>query len=158
MDVIAMLTPEETVQTLKNCLGLLKPGGVLLIHTCAFEWLRSQHDSVVGARTRLTRKPLEKLVHQAAESSGIPIRIESLGYRVSLLLPLVAAVKVLKRITEPFASMPTSDQNVTPGLLNGPLSWIMALEARMLGWGVSFPAGSSLYCVIRRLDGKSQSI
>jgi SAM-dependent methyltransferase len=151
MDVIYMLGGMEPAQSLASSLRILRPGGLLIIHVCALEWLRSQHDDVVAVQHRYTRSELHGCIEAAGRSAGIASRIERSGYRVGLLFPLVTAVKLAKKFQSALGSVSKSDQGLTPGLLNGPLTWVMKVENWLLRIGVPMPIGSSVFAVVRRL-------
>ena len=111
------------------------PHGTLLVTVPAYRWLWSSHDDSHHHRRRYTRAML--LDH--ARRSGWQPRFAT--YFNSLLLPPIAAVRMLERVRRPAVR---SDYELTPGALNGLLEWPMRLEARAIARGVRFPAGVSV--------------
>lgn len=79
MDVIEHL--DDDLESLKQWLGLLKPGGSVLISVPAFSWLWSRHDVALGHKRRYTKASLERLVQSAG------LEIESLTYAFGFLVP-----------------------------------------------------------------------
>lgn len=150
MDVIQMITEDEQRAAVGEALRVLRPGGLLIVNVCALEWLRGQHDEANGVRTRFTKAGLEALWREGARSLGCGLEVLGCGYRVGLLLPAVAAVKLGKRLLRPMAAEAVSDQGATPGFANGPLSAVMAAENGLLAAGLPMPWGSSAFLVGRR--------
>jgi SAM-dependent methyltransferase len=87
MDVIEHL--EDDLESLKEWLGLLEPGGSVLISVPAFSWLWSRHDVVLGHKRRYTKSSLRRLVRAAG------LEIESLTYAFGFLVPPAYLVRKL---------------------------------------------------------------
>lgn len=150
MDVIQMITEDEQRAAVGEALRVLRPGGLLIVNVCALEWLRGQHDEANGVRKRFTKDGLAALWREGARNRGFEIEVLHAGYRVGLLLPAVAAVKLGKRLLRPMAAEAVSDQGATPGFANGLLSAVMAAENGLLAAGLPMPWGSSAFLVGRR--------
>lgn len=142
MDVLVLLQETEVDVFMQRCTEILKPGGKLLIHVAALPWLFSQHDIVCNVKRRYTRKTLKRML------SYYPIfEIEKISYRIFLLFPLVAGVKLVKKVVG--RKKPKSDQGVPTKPLNFILTQIQYFENFLLRY-VNLPWGSSLYVVARK--------
>lgn len=144
IDVLGILDEPDQVRALHEINRVLRPGGILIIHAAALEWLRSQHDVIVNWKRRFTRPELRSLLEEAFPGQD---SILKLSYRMTTLLPAIALVKLLKR--NEMAEEAQSDQDLTPSLLNAPLTTICKLENRLLQW-TNLPVGSSLVAVVRK--------
>lgn len=139
IDVIAHLPRPKEFEAARELVRVLRPGGLLAIRTSALDLLRSRHTEFAFERQRFTRR---RLVRLAADSG---IRVIRCTYANSLLLP-VALAKF--RLWEPLRRAPASS-GVEPvsGWLDALLYKPLALEARWIGSGRSFPVGQSLLLI-----------
>ncbi len=135
-DVLCMLTPEQHTLAVKEIHRILRPGGSLILHEPAWTWLRSQHDLSCQIKARFQKKKLISLLHCHG------FEIDDASYRVSLLFPLVASVKLLKQWMLRFYSFPQSDL-VIPRF-NRLFLTIQRAENVLLRQGVHFALGSSI--------------
>jgi SAM-dependent methyltransferase len=119
----------------------LVPGGLFLIHVPACPGLASQHDTAVGTIERYRKAEVESLVR------SLGLRIELSTYRMSLLLPAVAAYR---RLGRPTPGAPRSDLGRGPALFEPLCRRILTLENRLIARGVRFPLGSSVMVVGRK--------
>ena len=117
----------------------LKPKGTLIITVPAYMWLWSGHDEAVHHRRRYTRSQLTHLL----ESSGYRVRRAS--YYTSVLLPLMAAQRLLTRLADQLRkNREISYQTRTPPApLNALLDSLMSLERAIIR-RLSLPFGGSL--------------
>lgn len=74
---------------MQECFRCLQPGGHLLLHVAAFQWMASAHDEHVHGARRYTAPQLRTLLQQNG------FAIERCGYWNSLLFPLM----LLQRLT-----------------------------------------------------------
>jgi SAM-dependent methyltransferase len=128
----------------------LKPGGLLILNLVAHEFLRSTHDIAVHTRERYTRSILEQKLR------GAGFEIIATSYRVSILFPLIAAFRIIKRIFHRHnsdSSKISSDVSLPNSFTNGLLLKILTLENRMILSGISLPVGSSVYSEARKVRG-----
>jgi len=116
-------------------------GAHLLITVPAYQWMWTEHDVQLHHVRRYTSAVLRERVR----ASGWDV--EQATYFNSLLLPFVAAARVLARRT---SRRGHTDLDRTPPLLNRALELPMRLEAAMISRGARFPAGVSLGLVCRR--------
>ncbi len=139
MDVLPHLPPGSEHGAAKEMARVLAPGGLLAVRAAALDALRSRHSAFAFERQRFTRRRLAAL----AESSGL--RVLRCTYTNTLLLP-VALAKF--RVWEPLLRKPPASgvEPVAPWL-DRLLYSSLALEARYLAAGGSFPAGQSLVLI-----------
>lgn len=136
----------DDVEIMKKLCAALKPGGLLLIHLVADPALYSSHDVAVHTRERYTRAVLQERLERAG------LRTERLSYRLTVLFPLIAAWRRLRRHSGE-KSRPTetvvSDVSLPPALVNTALLQLMRGENRLLRHA-DLPFGSSLFAICRR--------
>jgi hypothetical protein len=117
----------------------LKPGGALLLTVPANPWMWSAHDAAHHHFRRYTKKQLEELFLR----SGLEIQL--LSYFNTLLFPLVAAARVVGKITR----KGSADDKLPSAWVNSTLNAVFGLEAGLIGrFPMSF--GVSLVAVVRR--------
>jgi SAM-dependent methyltransferase len=142
-DLIALLDVLEHVPddlaSLRAIHRRLKPGGALLMTVPANPWMWSAHDAAHHHFRRYTKKQLEELFLR----SGLEVQL--LTYFNSLLFPLVAAARLLGKITR----RDSADDKLPSEWVNAALDKIFGFEARLLG-RVPMPFGVSLVAVVRR--------
>lgn len=123
----------------------LKPGGILIINLVAFESLRSSHDIAVQTRRRYTRPEVVAMLENAG------FTVERASYRLGLLFPPIALVRLLRRLTT--AGTPAgevhSDVAPLPRPLNSLLARLAGLENRIIPH-FPIPLGTSIFAVGRR--------
>ena len=123
-----------------------KPGGHMLVTVPAFQFLWGNQDVVSHHRRRYRLGPLQRSIENAG------FRIVILSYFNSLLFPIVAAIRVVRRLRgEAYdGEVPKSDFTMTkPGPLNDILTHVFGAEGRLLTrWRL--PVGVSLLCLAER--------
>jgi SAM-dependent methyltransferase len=122
-----------------------RPGGHLLVTVPALQLLWGNQDVISHHRRRYTLRDLRARV----EAAGF--RITTLSYFNALLFPIVAAVRVARRLRS--APPPTevkSDFTMTkPGTVNDILTRVLAAEGSLITrWRL--PVGVSLVCLAER--------
>lgn len=132
---------EDDAGTLVALRSLLAPGGRLLLTVPALPALWTRHDEEHGHFRRYTR------VQLAQRLAAAGFVIEKLSYYNSLLLPLVLAVRALKRLL----GRDGDDMETPARPLNALLYHVFALERQWLPLA-NFPLGVSLVAVARRRD------
>jgi SAM-dependent methyltransferase len=142
-DLIALLDVLEHVPddlaSLRAIHRRLKPGGALLMTVPANPWMWSAHDAAHHHFRRYTKKQLEELFLR----SGLEVQL--LSYFNTLLFPLVAAARVMGKITR----KDSADDKLPGEWVNATLDKIFGVEAALLG-RVPMPFGVSLVAVVRR--------
>lgn len=123
----------------------LRPGGILVVNLVAHEFLRSSHDVAVHTRRRYTRREVVTMLHEAG------FRVELATYRLGLLFPPIALVRLLRRAA--FAGTPPaevrSDVTAPPRLLNAVLTRLARWENRFI-LRTPLPLGTSVFAVARK--------
>jgi len=136
LDVLAHFPKGTESKPLAELYRVLKPGGVLIVRTSAFDWLRSRHSEFVNEEQRFTRPRLLRALRDAG------FAVNRCTYANALLLP-VAWFKF--RVWEPLTGAPPSSGVVLPPrLLNRVLEIPLLLEAACFKLGLSLPLGQSL--------------
>jgi len=123
----------------------LRPGGILILNLVAFESLRSSHDVAVQTRRRYTRPQVVTMLR------GAGFDVELATYRLGLLFPPIALVRLLRRFTT-FGTAPEevrSDVKPMPGPVNSLICRLAGLENRIIPH-CSIPLGTSVFVVARR--------
>jgi len=124
---------------------VLRKGGLLIVNVPAFEWLRGEHDMAVRTRHRYRKEEIRSLL----EAKGFEVK--TLLYWNSLLFPIVAFVRnVLRPVRQ--KSTPRSDVRSLPKWLNSLLAGLLTIDVTLAA-RISFPFGTSVYCVARKRPG-----
>lgn len=140
-DVIEHL--EDDVGALRAMRDLLAPGGRLVVTVPALDLLWGKHDVVNGHFRRYARPLLEQRLGQAG------FAVDYASYFNTILFPVVAAVRVARRLLPGEEPTPTSDFRLPPAPVNQLLTRLFGLEARAMRRR-PLPIGSSLVAVAHR--------
>ncbi len=126
----------------------LRPGGTLVLHLPAHEWLRSTHDVAVQTGRRYQRKRLLAMLE------GCGFTVEKATYRVSILFLPIVVMRLLKRmVPQASAAAPRpSDVRKHSRVVNRLLTAVMRFENRLLD-SLTFPFGCSIFVVARKGPG-----
>lgn len=142
-DLVALLDVLEHVSddraSLGAILGLLKPGGALLLTVPINPWMWSAHDAAHHHHRRYRKREIGRMAKEAG------YEIELLTPFNSLLFPPIAAVRLLGKLT----GKDDSDDALPPAPVNRILDGIFGLERGLVG-RVPMPFGVSLVAVLRR--------
>jgi SAM-dependent methyltransferase len=142
-DLIALLDVLEHVPddlaSLRAIHMRLKPGGALLLTVPANPWMWSAHDAAHHHFRRYTKKQLRELFLRAG------LEVQLLSYFNSVLFPLVAAARIVGKITR----KDSADDKLPSATVNAVLNKVFGLEASLIG-RVPMPFGVSLVAVLRR--------
>ena len=123
---------------------ICRPGGHMLITVPAFQFLWGNQDVISHHRRRYTLREVGERVRAAGFA---PRR---LSYFNALLFPVVAAVRVARRLRgEPVGEIKSDFTMTKPGMMNDVLTRVFAAEGRMLTrWRL--PVGVSVVCLAER--------
>jgi SAM-dependent methyltransferase len=144
MDVVVHLPRGEEDRALGEFARVLKPGGLLALRVAALDALRSRHSQFALERQRFTRRRLLAALDRAG------FQVLRSTFANALLLP-VAWFKF--RIWEPVTrARPASGVAPVPSWLDVLLHAPLALEAKWIRRGGSFPLGQSLLVLARKRD------
>lgn len=141
MDVIGLLSDTQVKEALVESYRVLKPGGILMVHTAAFEFLRSNHDTVSHVKRRYTKNQIAKIF------STKKWHIQKLSYRMFLLFLPLAAVKLAKRLF--VRAIPQGDLYLPTSLLNTTLYRIQQVENFLIRY-YTLPFGTSLLVIAQK--------
>jgi len=139
-DVLEHIAEDESV--LAELHRALRPEGGVLLTVPQHPGLWSTMDEFTRHKRRYTRRELLGKLRRAAFE---PVRVTSF---FSFLLPALALARARHR---PVEELEPADWFRIPGRLNRALERLSQLEQRLLGLGLSLPAGSSLLVVARRV-------
>jgi len=148
-DVVTLLDVLEHVEddlgALEAVRRLLSPGGIAVVTVPAVPWLWSGHDLSVHHVRRYSRRQLAGVI----ASAGLSLR--RISYYTSLLFPLVALQRLVRRIVPPRHPAEYRVQ-VPNAMLNGALGAVMSVERLALRF-TNMPFGSSLITLCENADG-----
>ncbi|MEI7603843.1 MAG: class I SAM-dependent methyltransferase [bacterium] len=142
IDVIGILDDKDRKIAIDELLRVTKSNGIIIMHSAAHEFLRSQHDEVCNLKKRFTKKEYEALF----ENTNISI-IKS-SYRYFLLSPLIITYKIVKKFLGK-NKIPKSDQNVPIYPINILFKILMRIED-FFGRYINYPFGSSIFIIVRK--------
>jgi hypothetical protein len=129
------------VQALGEIRRVLKPGGMLVMNLPAYECLKGRHDAAVHVKQRYTRDRLREMLSQ------VGLEDQTITYRNTLLLPLVALVRTTQKRLWSAPTHPKSDLRPLPAFLNRALVLPLLVENRLIAAGGRLPFGLSVCCV-----------
>jgi ubiquinone/menaquinone biosynthesis C-methylase UbiE len=142
-DVLYHEEVRDDLAALREFYRVCRSGGSLLITDSALPFLRSQHDVAYHGARRYMAGELRAKV----ETAGFyPIKV---SYSNAFVFPLIAAVRLMRRLTrwQPFGD--GSDLRQQSPLVNSILTMVYQCEASLQPW-ISFPLGSSVVCLARK--------
>ena len=122
---------------------VLRPGGRVVINLPAYNPLLSEHDLAVHNKRRYTKADITK------EAERVGLTVERVAHANTLLFPIAAAVRVVKKVPAKSASEARSDLRILPPVINRSLAQVLFLERRLLQ-KVDLPFGLSVICVARK--------
>ena len=142
-DLVALLdvlehVPDD-VASLRAIHRRLKPGGTLLLTVPANPWMWTAHDAAHHHFRRYSKQQLAEVIADAG------FEVQLLSFFNSLLFPLVAAARLIGKVT----GKESADDALPSAPVNGVLDRIFGLESGMIG-RVPMPFGVSLVAVVRR--------
>lgn len=142
-DLMALLDVLEHVsddgQALRAIIGLLKPGGKLLVTVPGNPWMWSAHDVSHHHHRRYRKSELRRL----AAKGGF--EVELISPFNTLLFPAIAAARIAGKLT----GRESADDSMPPRAVNAVLKSVFSLERSLIG-RVPFPFGVSLLGIFRR--------
>jgi ubiquinone/menaquinone biosynthesis C-methylase UbiE len=140
-DVIYSLPDEAEAAALSEMFRVVRPGGHLVINVAAMALLRGNHSVLSGEVRRYSRASLSDRLR------GAGFEIRSMSYTHATIMPVVAAVRLLQRISGHKES--AREISIPPPAINAALSAVLRIEAAALRV-VNMPFGSSLLALAQR--------
>lgn len=139
-DLIVLLDVLEHVEDDAGALGVLRtklaPGGRILLTVPASPWMWSAHDVAHHHKRRYTAKALRGVLE------GAGFRVRHLSHFNTLLFPLIAAVRILHRLT----GREGGDDEMPSRGLNRALGAVFGAERHWVARGAA-PFGVSLLAI-----------
>ncbi len=146
-DVIYALDDAVEAEALREMFRVLKPGGYLVLNAAAMDLLKGNHSVLANEVRRYSRATLADRLTRAG------FRIRRLSYTNATILPIVATVRLIQRISGHEESH--QEIAIPPAPVNACLTGALALEARLLRV-VDMPFGSSVMALAQRPPHCSQ--
>ena len=140
-DVLEHISRDETVLSQMYRAARRNGGIILTVPQHPFLWSR------VDEHARHVRRYISRELRTRVEDAGF--RVERVTSFVSLLLPLVAASRLMARRAE--AGSDTGAELQIGRVMNGAFEKALNIERLIIRAGISFPAGSSLLLVARKV-------
>jgi SAM-dependent methyltransferase len=125
---------------------VLKPGAPFIVGLPAYQWLWSLHDVAVGHRRRYDAREVRKKI------SGAGFGVERITYANALLMPVIAAVRLMSRRATNGREV-HSDLTPLPRIVNAPLSMLFSTEMRAVS-RVNLPWGLSVIAIARKRQAR----
>jgi ubiquinone/menaquinone biosynthesis C-methylase UbiE len=140
-DVISTLPDEAEAAALSEMFRVMRPGGHLVINVAAMPMLRGNHSLLSQEARRYSRATL------AARLRAYGFEIRTMSYTNAAIAPVVAAVRLLQRISGHKES--SQEISIPPAPVNLALAGVLRVEAAALRV-VNMPFGSSLLALAKR--------
>lgn len=140
LDVLEHLDDDDA--SVRSAARLLKPGGILVCTSPAYQWLWSRWDEVHHHRRRYTLDEFRRLFVVAG------LEVELASYANTALFPLAAMARVIGRLSKRTG---TGEMRIPPAPINAMMRVSFASERRVLG-RLQLPFGLSVLTVARRTE------
>jgi SAM-dependent methyltransferase len=140
-DVIYALPDRDEQATIAEMLRVLKPGGHLVLNVAAMDVLKGNHSVLALEVRRYSRQSLRERLERA----GFTVR--RMSYTNATILPAVAAVRLLQRVSGHEES--EEEISIPPAPINAVLDAALAMEAAAVRF-VDMPFGSSLMTLAQK--------
>jgi len=140
-DVIYALADDVEVAALAEMCRVVRRGGYLVLNVAAMDLLKGNHSVLANEVRRYSRAMLIERLTRA----GFAVR--RISYTNATILPLVAAVRLLQRMTGHKESQ--DEISIPPAPVNAALTAALTVEAALLRV-VNMPFGSSLLALAQR--------
>jgi SAM-dependent methyltransferase len=143
-EVVYHLGVASDLSALIEIRRVLKQGGLFMLRVPAHDWLRGEHDRLVHTRHRYSRDEVLGKLSQAG------FEVERLSWANTLLFPPAVAKRLLERSNNGHdGAAGEPDLWQPPGVVNGILEGLVAIEAQAIPRGMPLPFGLSLLAVAR---------
>jgi SAM-dependent methyltransferase len=148
LDVVCVTGTEAARPGLRRLAERLRPGGLMLLHLPAYDWLFSEHDVAVHTQERFT---LGKTTTLLRALGLLPVRA---SYRMTALFPALVLSRLGTIGRPPDLAQARSDLHREPSAItNTVLGRILSGESRLVARGVRLPFGSSVFAIGRKPGG-----
>jgi ubiquinone/menaquinone biosynthesis C-methylase UbiE len=140
-DVIYALKDDAEAAALGEMLRVLRPGGYLVLNVAAMELLRGNHSLLANEVRRYSRATLTDTLTRAG------FKVRRMSYTNATILPVVAAVRLLQRVSGHEESH--QEISIPPPPVNAALTAALRVEAALVRV-VNMPFGSSLMALAQK--------
>jgi ubiquinone/menaquinone biosynthesis C-methylase UbiE len=141
MDIIEHIDHDKAAMA--EIYRVLKPGGRLLATVPAYMYLWSEHDVALHHHRRYTAQGLRDIAQRAG------FGVEHISYTVTSLLPAIALIRRLERLTKRRNHAPQADVVPVPSIINQTLLAMMDFETQIVR-RLSLPFGVTVVAVARK--------
>jgi ubiquinone/menaquinone biosynthesis C-methylase UbiE len=140
-DVIYALSDRDEQAAMGEMFRVLKPGGHLVLNAAAMELLKGNHSVLALEVRRYSRRSLRERLDRAG------FRVRRMSYTNATILPAVAGVRLLQRVS----GHEESDEEISipPAPVNLALTAALTIEAAVVRF-VDMPFGSSLMALAQK--------
>ena len=138
LDVLEHVPDKIMLSEIRRC---LVNDGLLFITVPATEWLWRARDESAGHLRRYNKKTLSLILE------GAGFEILYMKFYQSLLFPLIALSRIIGRNRKSTTEIEEKPNQAVHALLNA----ITKVEVKMTQLGISFPWGSTLIAVVRKI-------
>ncbi len=142
-DVIYALEDDAETAALHEMFRVLRPGGYLVLNVAAMDLLKGNHSVLANEVRRYSRATLTERLTRAG------FNVSRMSYTNATILPVVAAVRLLQRVSGHEESQ--QEISIPPAPVNAALTAALAVEAALIRL-VNMPFGSSLMALARKPD------
>jgi SAM-dependent methyltransferase len=141
-DIFTVLPDGKDVQALEKLVGVLKPGGILIINLAALKSFAGSHDVAVSMTRRYAKKSVQQLVSNL-------VTIKETIFWPFLLSPLIFGIRSFQRLKLSIGKKENlkSDVRPIPSMLNRLFHSVTGFERRL---PFAKPWGSSLFVVMQK--------
>jgi SAM-dependent methyltransferase len=140
LDVLEHL--EDDRPSVEHAATLLRPGGIMICTSPAYQWLWSYWDTLHHHYRRYSRSQFGRLFDQP------DLRLELLSYANTALFPVAATVRMFQRFSKPTNEKAAMHVPIAP--VNWALRTMYSSERHLLG-RVPMPFGLSVVAVARKV-------
>ena len=144
LDVASYMEVDDVRRAFAEMHRTLRPGGQLILNLPAYQCLRSSHDLALGMRHRFNKLELRSMLQDAG------FTVDLCTYRNTLLFPVAAVVRILRRLSLKRRDIIRSDLKPVPAPINYMLSRLLFLENHLIRRRISLPVGLSLFSLARK--------
>lgn len=134
----------DDLEALDEFRRVLRPRGYVVLHVPAFQALWGHEDVISHHLRRYRRAEIRRLL----EAAGF--EVVHLGFTFAALFPVIAVIKIGKRLLVRTATPASDIAALPPPLVNIPLTWLTEIEGEVAG-STELPIGASILAAARKV-------